>query len=376
MGIGRSSRPGGSLLPRGGRIAPVTACEDPRINRSDLAKLAATLPVISGFQEALKTDYAGGLTDVSGIRVGHFTDPRRPTGCTVVLAEAGAAAGVDVRGSAPGTRETDLLAPQNMIQEIHAVVLAGGSAFGLESAGGVVQYLEEKGIGYPTRTGPVPIVPAAILYDLGLGDASIRPDREAGYQACQKASRGAVEEGNVGAGAGATVGKMLGLKRAMKGGLGSASLKVDNLVVAALAAVNALGDIVNPETGKIVAGARSQDGKSFADISKVLRQAPLGKLRHLDHNTTLGVVATNAAFDKAAMQKMAQMSHNGLARSVRPAHLPHDGDAIFSLSTGEIEGWELGQVGALAADVMALAVIRAALKASGVPGFPAHLDLG
>lgn len=347
-----------------------------RINRREFAKLAVTLPVIPGFQEALQSDYAGGLTDIAGLQVGHFTDSRRPTGCTVVLTGAGTIAGVDVRGSAPGTRETELLSPHNMIQAIHAVVLSGGSAFGLESATGVVQYLEEKGIGYPTASGPVPIVPAAILYDLGLGDASIRPDRQAGYQACQNASRAPVEEGNVGAGAGATVGKLLGRQLAMKGGLGSASLKVGELVVAAVAAVNALGDVVNPENGEILAGARGPDGRTLANISKVLRQGPLEKLRQLNHNTTLGVVATNAAFDKASMYKIAQMSHNGLARSVRPAHLPHDGDTIFALSTAKLQGWDLGQVGALAADVMALAVVRSALKARGIPGFPAHTDLG
>ena len=326
-------------------------------------------------QESEKLDYSGGLTDIGGIRVGHFTESRRPTGCTVVLVEEGAVAGVDVRGSAPGTRETDLLDPRNTVQKVHAIVLSGGSAFGLDTASGVVQYLEEKGIGYPTHYGPVPIVPAAILYDLGVGDPSIRPDRQAGYLACQKATTDHVEEGNVGAGAGATVGKLLGAKYAMKGGLGSATIRVDQLVVAALVAVNASGDVIDPKNGRILAGARSQDGHSFANISEMLRKGPLGSAPLPNENTTLGVVATNALLDKAAMQKVAQMSHDGLARAIRPVHLPSDGDTIFSLSAGEVKGYPLGQVGALAADVMAQAVVRAILQAHGIPGYPAHVDL-
>ena len=322
-----------------------------------------------------KTDFTGGLTDVKGIRVGHFTDPRRPTGCTVVLAEKGATAGVDVRGSAPGTRETDLLNPVHTVQQVHAVVLSGGSAFGLDSAAGVVRYLEERGIGYGTPAGVVPIVPAAILFDLGLGDASIRPDHEAGYRACQNAVSGTFEEGNVGAGAGATLGKMLGPNRAMKGGLGTASIRVEKLVVAALAVVNSIGDVVDPATGQILAGARTRDGKSLADTSATLRKsAPLQPAAE-GENTTLGIVATNAAFDKAGMTKVAQMSHDGLARTINPSHLPLDGDTIFALSTGQWSGADLGRVGALAADAMSEAIVRAVLRAHGIPGYPAHSDL-
>ena len=328
-----------------------------------------------GPQSAEKLDYSGGLTDIGGIRVGHFTDPRRPTGCTVVLTGKGAVAGVDVRGSAPGTRETDLLEPHNTVQKVHAVVLSGGSAFGLESATGVVQYLEEKGLGYPTASVPVPIVPAAILYDLSLGDPSIRPDRQAGYRACQNATTGPVEEGNVGAGAGATVGKLLGKKRAMKGGLGSASLRVGPLAVAALVAVNASGDVIDPKNGRILAGARTEDGQSFANMAKILRENLLGSIVQPNENTSLGVVATNASFDKAALQKIAQMSHDGLARTIVPVHLPSDGDTIFSLSTGEVKGHDLGQVGALAAEVISQAVVRAILQARGIPGYPAHFQL-
>ncbi len=346
-----------------------------QFNRREFASLAAMLPALPGLRTPEDLEYAGGLTDIPGIRVGHFTHQRRPTGCTVILTERGATAAVDVRGSAPGTRETDLLAPNKTIQKIHAIVLAGGSAFGLDSASGVVQYLEERGVGFPTRKGPVPIVPAAILYDLGLGDPSIRPDREAGYRACQRAHTGPVQEGNVGAGAGATVGKMLGADRAMKAGLGSAALRVDQLTVAALVAVNAVGDVVDPESGRILAGARSKDGKSFVDLAKTLRTTTLtGDPTSLE-NTTLGVVATNASFDKPAMQTVAEMSHDGLARTIHPVHTPFDGDTIFSISTGAVEGCDLGQVGALAAQVISLAVIRSVLQARGIPDYPAHSDL-
>ncbi|MEJ2082412.1 MAG: P1 family peptidase [Acidobacteriota bacterium] len=216
-------------------------------------------------------DDAGSLTDVAGIRVGHFTDSRRPTGCTVVLTERPMTAGVDVRGSAPGTRETDLLAPLNTVTVIDAVLLSGGSAFGLDAAAGVVRYLEERGRGYQTGVGPVPIVPAAILFDLSIGDPGIRPDAEAGYRACLHAGTGPVEEGNVGAGAGATVGKLLGMEHAMKGGIGSASLRIGGLVVAALAVVNCIGDVRHPETGQILAGCRDRKGSGFADLRRVLR---------------------------------------------------------------------------------------------------------
>src|SRR2546428_4209901 len=229
---------------------------------------------------------AGGLTDVAGLKVGHFTDTRRPTGCTVILAEEGAVAGVDVRGSAPGTRETDLLNPINGVQQVDANLLAGGSAFGLDAAGGVMQYLEEKGIGFETRVAKVPIVPAAILFDLGMGDPKIRPDRTSGYAACSNAKAGPVREGNVGAGAGATVGKLLGPDRAMKGGIGTASLKVGSLVVAALAAVNAVGDIYDPKTGFIIAGARTEDGNGFANAMETMKKElvksrPLKSERHV-----------------------------------------------------------------------------------------------
>ncbi len=317
----------------------------------------------------------GGLTDILGIKVGHFTELRRPTGCTVILVEAGAVAGVDVRGSAPGTRETDLLNPICSVQMVHAVVLSGGSAFGLDTACGVVRYLEEKGIGYQTRIVPVPIVPAAILFDLGLGDPSIRPDSNSGYQACLNATSGPVAEGSVGCGAGATVGKLLGPDRAMKGGIGSAAIRSGELVVAALVAVNSLGNIVDPGTGMMVAGARAEDGVGLAPLQASLDICYRPFATGPGENTTLAVVATNARLDKPAATKVAQMSHDGFARAINPVHLPFDGDVVFALSTGQLEGVSLSQVGALTAEVTAEAIVRAALTATGLPDYPASRDL-
>ena len=263
------------------------------------------------------------ITDVAGLKVGHYTDPRRPTGVTVILAEAGATAGVDVRGSAPGTRETDLLQPQNLVQQVHAIVLAGGSAFGLEAATGVVRYLEEHDIGYQTGVARVPIVPAAILFDLTVGDAKIRPDAVAGYKACQAASTSAPAEGNVGAGAGATIGKMFGAHRAMKSGLGTASIKLTDkktkatLTVGALVAVNAVGDVFDPATGKILAGTRTPDGKRIMGaMPAILNGEPLPPILG-GTATTIGVVATDAKLDKAQCRKVAQMAHDGLARTIK-----------------------------------------------------------
>ena len=318
-------------------------------------------------------EYEGGLTDIDGIRVGHATDPRRPTGCTVVIVEQGALAGVDVRGSAPGTRETDLLDPVRSVQRVHAVVLSGGSVFGLDTASGVVRYLEEKGIGYQTSVALVPIVPAAILFDLAVGDPAVRPGPQTGYDACSAADSGPIQEGNVGAGAGATVGKLLGHEFAMKGGLGTASIQAGELTVAALAAVNAVGDVVDPATGSILAGARSKEGREFANTARVLRTHPqMLRLGRTDENTTLAVVATNAAFDKSGMTKIAQMAHDGFARCINPVHMPFDGDTVFALSTEALTGANLGQVGALAAEVTARAVVRAVLQAASIPGYPSH----
>ncbi len=318
-----------------------------------------------------------GLTAVAGLKVGHHTLAARPTGCTVVLAEAGAVAGVDVRGGAPGTRETDLLDPAKTVQRVHAIVLAGGSAFGLDAAGGVVRYLSERGIGYDTGVAKVPIVPAAILFDLSVGgDPAIRPTADCGYRAAAGADASPVAEGNVGAGAGATVGKLGGAGRAMKGGVGSAAITVPGgLVVAALAAVNAVGDVIDPATGRVVAGVRTPDGERLADARTLLRAGGGGGGRRRE-NTTLGVVATNAGLSQAEATTVAQMAHDGFARAIVPSHTPNDGDAIFALATGRHdEPVRVGTVGALAAEVMAEAVVRAVRAATGIPGYPAARDL-
>ena len=320
----------------------------------------------------------GSLTDIPGIRVGHCTETRRPTGCTVVLfPPEGATAAVDVRGSAPGTRETDLLNPTNTVQKIHALLLAGGSAFGLEAATGVVKFLEEQHIGFDVGVARVPIVPAAILFDLLVGDATIRPTAESGYKACLAATT-SVAEGSVGAAAGATVGKMCGFKQAMKGGLGTAGLQAaDGLRVTALIAVNAFGDIHDPRTGTILAGARTVDGKDFADPVAQMREgkivSPFGA--RPGTNTTIGVVATNAPLTKTELLKVAQMAHDGLARSIRPVHTPFDGDTLFAVSVpekrdGKLLPVDVGRIGMLAAEVVADAVLHGVLAAKGLPGLP------
>lgn len=318
-----------------------------------------------------------GLTDVAGIKVGHHTLTERPTGCTVILTEGGAVGGVDVRGSAPGTRETDLLDPVNTVERVHAIVLAGGSAFGLDAASGTVRYLEERGVGFPTGVARVPIVPAAILFDLGVGDKPhIRPTAECGYLAARAATDGPVAEGNVGAGAGATVGKLGGPGRSMKAGIGSASITLPNgLTVAAIVAVNAVGDVIDPSTGRVVAGVRTADGRGLADVRGLLRRGEVPRARR-GANTTIGVVATNAVLTKVQATKVAQMAHDGFARAIVPAHTPADGDTIFSLATGTFpDAANLLQIGALAAEVMADAIVRAAREAESLPGYPAVRDL-
>jgi L-aminopeptidase/D-esterase-like protein len=319
----------------------------------------------------------GSITDVQGIKVGHYTLKTRPTGCTVILCEGGAVAGVDVRGSAPGTRETDLLNPINMVQQVQAVILSGGSAYGLDTATGVMRYLESKGIGFKIGAGVVPIVPAAILMDLGFGgDFKIRPNADSGYEACLAATNNPVAQGNIGAGAGATVGKMFGPKFAMKGGLGSASIKVGNtgIVVGAIVAVNAVGDITNPKTGKIIAGARAETGgfrNAMAEVMKGYRVA-----LNPGANTTIGVVATNATMEKVQVSKVAQMSHDGYARAIDPVHTPGDGDTIFALATGALKvNVNHGMIGALAAEAMAQAIIRAITNAEAAGGLPSYRDI-
>lgn len=323
------------------------------------------------------------LTAVDGIRVGHFTIAARPTGCTVILAKDGTVGSVDVRGASPGTRETDLLDPVNEVQVVNAIVLAGGSAFGLDAASGVVKWLDERGVGYPVGSaGVVPIVPSAILIDLWFGgNPKIRPDADCGYRAAGLATTAPVQEGNVGAGAGATVGKTngvvaIGNAGPMKAGIGSAAIRRANgLVVAAIVAVNARGDIIDPVTGAVIAGVRGADGK-LADARKQLRGG-VGAESRAGENTTIGVIATNARLTKVQARTVAQMAHDGYARAISPVHTLADGDTIFTLATGTWTG-EIshGTIGALAAEVMADAIVRAATQATASHGLPSARDLG
>src|SRR5258708_1681058 len=322
------------------------------------------------------------LTAVEGVKVGSVTLTERPTGCTAVLVREGTTGGVDVRGGAPGTRETDLLNPVNNVQIVNAISLSGGSAFGLDAASGVMKWLDEKNIGYPVgASGVVPIVPAAILFDLGFGGSPrIRPGADCGYRAAGLASEAPVQEGNVGAGAGATVGKSGGGRGAgggpMKAGIGSAAIRMPNgLIVAAIVAVNAVGDIIDPWTGQVVAGARGQDGK-LLDARKLVRGGG-GREGRAGENTTIGLVVTNARLTKVQAQKMAQMAHDGYARAISPVHTPGDGDTIFSAATGTWDGAvNYGQIGSLAAEAMADAIVRAATQATSSNGLPSARDLG
>jgi len=321
------------------------------------------------------------ITDVRGIEVGHAQNEAALTGCTVILCRKGAVAGVDVRGGAPGTRETDLLNPINLVQKVHAIVLAGGSAFGLDAATGVMKYLEEKKIGFNTGVAKVPIIPSAILYDLNIGRADVRPDSVMGYDAASSASSNAPAEGNVGAGTGASVGKMFGANLATKSGVGSASMDIGGgVIVGALVAVNAWGDVVDPKSNEILAGLRSgklgpiRVGKTdqFADTLAMMKsrvgRSVLGFATNA--NTVIGVIATNARLDKAQATKVAQMAHNGIAHAIRPSHTMLDGDTIFALSLGSKKS-DVSSVGAFAAQVMAIAIVRAvkmAKPAGGLPG--------
>ncbi len=300
--------------------------------KTNVAVVAAALILLGIPLHSQAQNPAWGLTAVPGLKVGHFTLTQRLTGCTVVLAEGGAVGGVDVRGGAPGTRETALLDPVNTtVQEVQAVVLSGGSAFGLDAASGVVRYLEERDIGYRVGQNVVPIVVGAILYDLSVGDdPRIRPGADCGYRAATHASNETPAEGNVGAGAGATVGKLRGLARAMKGGVGTASITLGNgLIVAAIVAVNSVGDVIDPATGSVVAGVRTSDGRGFADARRLLRSGASNEPEG-GANTTIGVVATNATLTTAEATKVAQMAQDGLARTIYPAHTPGDGDTDFS----------------------------------------------
>ncbi len=320
------------------------------------------------------------ITSISGLKVGHAQNDEALTGCTVILCEGGAVGGVDQRGGAPGTRETDALHPMHLVEKVHAIVLAGGSAFGLDAASGVMRYLDERGVGFNAGVAKVPIVPAAILFDLAIGDPKVRPDAEMGYKACLNATTEPPAEGNVGAGTGATVGKILGPGQAMKSGIGSAALDIGGgVIVGAIAAVNAFGDVIDPATNQIIAGARSlQKGPIhigaegyFADTLDVMKgligRTVLGFAAR--GNTVIGVVATNANLNKEQTNKVAQMAHDGLARAVRPAHTLLDGDTIFALATGEKHA-DVNIVGAFAAEVFARAIVRAVRAAKPVAGLP------
>ena len=301
----------------------------------------------------------GSLCDVAGLKVGHYTHPSVPTGCSVVLCEAGAIAGIDVRGAAPGTRDTDLLRPENTVQQVHAVILTGGSAFGLAAADGAMRWLAERGHGFAVGEVRVPIVPAAVLFDLWLHGVDTAPDGAAGRAACEAATTTERARGNVGAGAGATVGKLLGVDRAMKGGLGMASVRVGGVTLAAMVAVNAVGDVVAPD-GTVIAGTRGPDGLPRSTVQALLDgESPGGALA--GSATTIGVIATDARLTKAQATKLAQIAHDGLALAIRPVHTVMDGDVMFALATGaaEVDG-DMTLLGAVAAEVVARAIVDAA----------------
>ncbi|HEC91786.1 MAG TPA: peptidase S58 family protein [Candidatus Atribacteria bacterium] len=319
-------------------------------------------------------DLKDAITDVPGIKVGHSQDLKAGTGCTVIICEKGAVGGVDVRGGAPGTRETDLLNPINLVDKIHAIYLGGGSAFGLDGASGVMKYLEEKDIGFDVGLTKVPIVPGAVLFDLAVGDYRVRPDAKMGYEACLNASDAEVRQGNIGAGTGATVGKLFGGFRCMKSGLGTASFKSQELIVGALVAVNCLGDVIDPETGEIIAGVLTEDRKGFAHTMSFLRNFPQKTQDNFSKNTTIGVIAANAKLTKAGATKVAMMAQDGYARTISPAHTMFDGDTIFCVATGEVEAGA-NVVGALAAEVMARAIVKAVKNAESLYGLLCYKDL-
>ena len=314
------------------------------------------------------------ISDIPAIRLGNAQDLTGATGCTVILCPEGATAGVDVRGGAPGTRETDLLKPENLVEKIHGLLLAGGSAYGLAAASGVMSYLEENGFGFDVGVARVPIVPAAVLFDLPCGDARVRPDQAMGYQACQNSETERFATGSVGAGCGATVGKLYGMDKAMKGGLGAHCVRIGGLVVGAVVAVNCLGDVIDPASGQIVAGAVQQDPFRFLDSEAGLLQQCEATGNRFTGNTTIGAIITNATLTKAQATKVASMVHDGYARTMRPAHTLLDGDTIFTLAVGDVAA-DISAVGALAAKVMEQAVLSAVQSATALAGFPCCRDV-
>jgi L-aminopeptidase/D-esterase-like protein len=314
------------------------------------------------------------FTDIDGIKVGNSSNIKAGTGCTVIICEEGATAGVDVRGGSPGTRETDLLDPQNLVDKAHAVVLAGGSAFGLDAASGVMRYLEENNIGFDVQVTKVPIVLSAVLFDLVVGDYRIRPDSKMGYDACLNATDKECPSGNVGAGTGATVGKFLGIQRAMKGGLGSYAVQIGDLKVGAIVAVNALGDIIDPTSGEVLAGLLDEKGEKLIGTEKEMIKVYNEKRNLFSGNTTIGVVATNGILTKAQANKLASMAHNGYGRAIRPAHSIFDGDTIFTMATGKVEA-DINVIGFLSATVMERAIVNAIKSADSAYGIKSYKEL-
>ncbi len=316
------------------------------------------------------------LTDVPGIKVGHSQDLKGGTGCTVVICEKGAITGVDVRGGAPGTRETDLLNPVNLVDKAQAIYLSGGSAFGLDGASGVMRYLEEREIGFDVGMTKVPIVPGAVLFDLGVGDYKIRPTDDMGYDACLNASDTETRQGNIGAGTGATVGKILGGLHCMKSGIGTASFRCQELIVGAIVAVNCFGDVIDPHSGEIIAGALTEDKTGFVNTMSFIKGMSLSKDsgNGFPTNTTIGVIATNARTNKAGATKIAMMAQNGYARAIVPAHTMFDGDTIFCACTCEVET-EVNVVGSIAAEVMAQAIVKAVKNTEPLYGLPSYQNL-
>lgn len=317
--------------------------------------------------------YSGYITDVEGIKVGHCQSQEGMTGCSVIICEEGATGGVDVRGSAPGTRETDLFKAEKLVDKVNAVVLAGGSAFGLDASSGVMKYLEEKGIGLDVGVTKVPIVSSAVIFDLNIGNYKIRPDFDMGYLAAKNASIDNGQQGNVGCGMGATVGKILGPENAMKSGLGSASVKVGELVVSAMVALNSFGDIYDFTDNKQIAGVYDYKNNNLLNTVKIMKDKNK-KIGFNVKNTTIGIIVTNAVLTKAQGNKVSQMAHNGFARTINPVHTMVDGDTIFTMATNKINS-DINLIGTLAAEAMSKAIINAISLAEGVKGLKTYKDI-
>ncbi len=318
------------------------------------------------------------INEFEDFRIGQTENKEAGTGCTIIISESGMAAGVDIRGGGPASRECELLRPFSVAELIHALVLGGGSAFGLDASGGVLKYLEEKGIGYDMGITHVPLVCQSDIFDLTVGDPMVRPGNEMGYQACINSENGNYKDGNYGAGCGATVGKWLGMAHCMKSGIGSAAVSLDTsegkIKLGALVVVNAIGDIFDPDDGREIAGILSEDRKSLRNTEQLMYETAEMKNGSFAGNTTIGAILTNAAFDKIKLSKIASMAHNGYARCIRPVHTTMDGDSIYALSSGKIKA-DIDLVGTLAARVMSKAIVKAVMSAEGAYGFPAASDI-